>query len=118
MTNCINQFTEKIKKKGNLSIALNELNHPLNSISVRLSKEHKEWLLDPRTISCFKENAWTMEERCNAFRNRFPEAPRLAIKTLKHFYDHNKVPKSILYKDSKIHAKIVKPEPQPAEPVK
>lgn len=40
-------------------------------------------------------------------------SPRLSFKTLKHFYDYNKVPKSILYKDSKVRAKIVKPEPTP-----
>ena len=34
----------------------------------------------------------------------------MAIKTLKHFYDHNKVPKSILYKDSNIYAKMTKTE--------
>lgn len=44
----------------------------------KLTREQKEWLLDPRTINYFRENEWTLEERCEAFRNRFPEAPRLA----------------------------------------
>jgi len=49
----------------------------------KLTREQREWLLDPRTISCFRENEWTLEERCEAFRNRFPCSPRLACGTMR-----------------------------------
>lgn len=71
---------------------------------VSLTSEQKEWLLDPRTISCFKENEWTLEERCEAFKNRFPEAPRLGCATLMRFYEHYNTPKRLLYKDTDLRA--------------
>ena len=43
-----------------------------------------------------------MQERVDAFRNRFPEAPRLAITTLRHFYAHFNIPKSVLFKQSNL----------------
>jgi hypothetical protein len=36
---------------------------------IKLTREQREWLLDPRTINCFKEQEWTLEERCEAFHN-------------------------------------------------
>ena len=45
---------------------------------------------------------WTLEERCEAFRKQFPEAPRLAIGTMRQFYEYHNVPKSLLYKEVQI----------------
>lgn len=69
---------------------------------VKLTRAQREWLLDPRTINFFKENEWTLEERCEAFRNQFPEAPRLAMGTMRQFYEYNNVSKSLLYKESNL----------------
>ena len=67
-----------------------------------MTRDQKEWLLDPRTINHFKENEWTLDERCEAFRNRFPDAPRLATGTMRQFYEYNNINKSLLYKDNNL----------------
>jgi hypothetical protein len=67
----------KIKCEDILRPVENKLKDTIR-VGVKLTKEQKMWLLDPRTINYFKESEWTLEERCEAFRNKFPNAPRLA----------------------------------------
>ena len=65
---CISTFIHKVKL--NCENIFNE--HKENWKKLKGAKqftlEHKQWLLDPRTIHSFKENEWTCEERCQAFR--------------------------------------------------
>lgn len=103
----INQFVQKCKVKSEL--ILEPMQHG-NRLNIKLNREQKEWLLDPRTINCFRESNWTMEERCEAFRNRFPEAPRLAISTMRHFYEHNGINKNLLFKTFNQNIKIEIPQ--------
>ena len=98
----INQFIQRTKIKCQLILEPVNEEHPLIKKRFPLTKEHQNWLLDPRTLNCFKENDWTMEERCEAFRNRFPESPRFAMSTMRHFYDKFGIPKSLLFKQSNL----------------
>ena len=84
ITDCINNFVQKIKVKCEdiLRPHGDNLKEGIRG-GVKLTRAQREWLLDPRTINFFKENEWTLEERCEAFRNQFPEAPRLAMGTMR-----------------------------------
>ena len=99
----VNAFTQKIKVKCEdiLRPTGDSFKNGIRG-GLKLTREQREWLLDPRTINCFRENEWTLEERCEAFRNRFISAPRLACGTMRSFYDYNNVSKTLLYKDTNL----------------